>query len=204
MGSWWIEGFIDGLSQSDDPEITTLLANARLHIVPCMNLDGSFRGHLRTNAGGIDLNRAWQNTSADQSPEVFYVREKMRETGVSFFLDVHGDEAIPNNFLDAAEGIPSWDDEHESRFKRYSDLLLAASRDFQDVDGYPKPGPGRANLDIATNYVAQTWGCLAMTLEMPFKDANVNPMPQIGWSPERCKTFAREHLKVMAAMSAEL
>lgn len=201
MGSWWIEGFLSLLANDDDEDTRTLLRNARLHVIPCMNLDGGFRGHLRTNAAGIDLNRAWRNTTLEKSPEVFCVRERMQETGVSFFLDVHGDEAIPNNFLDPAYGIPAWDDDHENRFRRFSDALLATSPDFQDKDGYPKPPDGKANLDIATNYVAETWNCLSMTLEMPFKDANVNPSPAEGWSPERCREFARAHLRVMAAMS---
>ena len=40
-----------------------------------------------------------------------------------------------------------------------------------------------------------------MTLEMPFKDANVNPDPEHGWSPARCRNFAREHLTVMAEIA---
>ena len=87
--------------------------------------------------------------------------------------------------------------QHEARFDRFSNLLLEQSQDFQTEMGYPTAAPGKANLDIATNYVAETWGCLSMTLEMPFKDANVNPDPEHGWSPERCRNFAREHLNVM-------
>ena len=121
----------------------------------------------------------------------------MRETGVDFFLDAHGDEAIANNFLDGAKGIPSWSALHEERFTTFSTRLLTASKDFQIVEGYPQAAPGKANLDIATNYVAESWGCLAMTLEMPFKDAKVNPMPDEGWSPRRCKNFAGEMLGVI-------
>ena len=203
MGSWWMEGFLRGLMDANNVAAVSLRQNTRLHVIPCMNLDGANRGHLRTNAAGIDLNRAWRNTTEDKSPEVFYVREAMHASGVSFFLDVHGDEAIPNNFLDSAKGIPSWDDTHEARFDRFSDLLLAESKDFQTEMGYPTAPPGKANLDIATNYVAETWGCLAMTLEMPFKDAIVNPDPVYGWSPERCRNFAHEHISVMAKMAAE-
>lgn len=200
MGSWWMEGFLNRLTDPVDAEAAALSEKTTLHIIPCMNLDGSRRGHLRTNAAGIDLNRAWRNTTKDKSPEVFLVREKMRETGVDFFLDVHGDEMIPQNFLDGGKGIPSWDDRHDRMFNRYSELLLAASPDFQTEVGYPTPPPGKANLDIATNYVAETWNCLAMTLEMPFKDADVNPMPEVGWSPERCRELARANLAVMAQM----
>jgi len=204
MGSWWMEGFLNRLTDPDDAEAAALKEKATLHIIPCMNLDGSRRGHLRTNAAGVDLNRAWRNTTKDQSPEVFLVREKMRETGVDFFLDVHGDEMIPQNFLDGGKGIPSWDDRHDRMFDRYSELLLAASKDFQTEVGYPTPAPGKANLDIATNYVAETWNCLAMTLEMPFKDADVNPDPTHGWSPERCRQLARDNLTVMSEIAGEL
>ncbi|MEO1240779.1 MAG: M14-type cytosolic carboxypeptidase [Pseudomonadota bacterium] len=200
MASWWMEGFLNRLIDADDTTVAALLKKATIHIIPCMNLDGSRRGHLRTNAAGIDLNRAWRNTTKDKSPEVFLVREEMRKTGVDFFLDVHGDEAIPNNFLDGAEGIPAWSERHSALFDRYSTLLLEASPDFQTEVGYPTPAPGKANLDIATNYVAQTWDCLAMTLEMPFKDANVNPAPKFGWSPDRCRQLGRDNLTVMAQM----
>lgn len=198
MGSWWMEGFLPRIADASDETAAMLREKAVIHIAPCMNLDGSKRGHLRTNAAGTDLNRAWRNASLELSPEVFLVRARMQESGVDFFLDVHGDEAIPNNFLDSGKGIPSWNDRHEMLFTRYSALLLEESADFQTKDGYPTPAPGKANLDIATNYVAETWDCLAMTLEMPFKDANVNPDPVYGWSPERCRQLGRDNLAVMA------
>ena len=204
MGSWWMEGFLPALVDPENKNAKALLEKVRLHIIPCMNLDGAKRGHLRTNAAGVDLNRAWRNTSMDKSPEVYLVREKMRETGVDFFLDVHGDEAIANNFLDGASGIPSWDSRHEALFNRFEALLLEESKDFQTEEGYPAAAPGKANLDIATNYVAETWDCLAMTLEMPFKDATVHPMPETGWSPERCRSFACEHINVMAQIADTL
>ncbi len=204
MGSWWMEGFLERLTGENDAASQALLEKATLHIVPCMNLDGAKRGHLRTNAAGKDLNRAWRNTTMEESPEVFLVREKMRETGVDFFLDVHGDEAIANNFLDSAAGIPSWDERHGNLFDAYSSRLLDISKDFQTKEGYPPSAPGKANLDIANSYVAETWNCLSMTLEMPFKDATVNPDEVHGWSPARCRNFAREHLTVMAEIVDKL
>lgn len=35
-----------------------------------MNPDGSWRGHLRTNAAGANLNREWAKPSLETSPEV--------------------------------------------------------------------------------------------------------------------------------------
>src|SRR3546814_2121331 len=59
-----------------------------------MNPDGSFRGHLRTNAAGVNLNREWHAPSLERSPEVHHVLERMKRTGVDFAMDVHGDESI--------------------------------------------------------------------------------------------------------------
>lgn len=41
-----------------------------------MNPDGSVRGHLRTNAAGVNLNREWAQPTIENSPEVYLVREK--------------------------------------------------------------------------------------------------------------------------------
>ena len=84
-----------------------LLEKAQFYIVPNMNPDGSRRGQLRTNACGAPLNREWLNPSMERSPEVFLTREKMEETGVDFFIDVHGDEGLPFCFAAGFEGIPN-------------------------------------------------------------------------------------------------
>ena len=40
--------------------------------------------------------------------EIYYVLERMRQTGITLALDVHGDEALPYNFIAGTEGIESW------------------------------------------------------------------------------------------------
>lgn len=49
--------------------------------VPNMNPDGTWRGHLRTNASGANLNREWDHPTKDKSPEVYYTRQAMDEIG---------------------------------------------------------------------------------------------------------------------------
>jgi hypothetical protein len=53
----------------------------RYNVVPNMNPDGAVRGHLRTNAGGANLNREWGEPSLEHSPEVFHARNAMDATG---------------------------------------------------------------------------------------------------------------------------
>ncbi|EPM96214.1 peptidase M14, carboxypeptidase A, partial [Pseudomonas syringae pv. actinidiae ICMP 18804] len=101
MAEWFMEGVIERLQQKDDTVLQQLLASADLYLVPNMNPDGAFHGHLRTNAAGKDLNRAWQDSTEAQSPEVQFVRQQMEHYGVDMFLDVHGDEEIPQVFTAA-------------------------------------------------------------------------------------------------------
>ena len=49
-------------------------------------------------------------------------------------------------------------------------------------------------------HLANTFRCAAMTLEMPFKDAANNPMPEVGWSPERSMKLAGSCLEAMLVM----
>ena len=200
MAEWWMEGFLDRLLDPADTVSRTLLEKARFFVVPNMNPDGSRRGHLRTNAAGINLNRAWAAPSMEESPEVFLVSRHMARTGVDFCLDVHGDEALPYNFIAGPEGIPSYSDTLARRQRRFQSALMAANPDFQMDHGYPPTPPGKANLAICANYVAETHGCLAMTLEQPFKDAANAPEPRYGWSPARCRLLGRSCLEALAAV----
>lgn len=204
MAEWWMEGAFDFLLDDDNPIARTLLEKAHFYIVPNMNPDGSKRGHLRTNAVGANLNREWKNPSMKRSPEVYLVRKKMQETGVDFHLDAHGDEALPYNFIAGFEGVPSATKNQLALLDRYQSLLCDLSPDFQREHGYPVDAPGTSDLRKSADYAAETFGCLAMTLEMPFKDNADLPDAEWGWSPERCRYLAHACLTALAQMVDEL
>lgn len=192
MAEWWMEGAIDCLTDPADPIGCKLRQLCRFHIVPNANPDGSRRGHLRTNAAGINLNREWDSPSAEKSPEVLAIRNAMDESGVDFAMDVHGDEAIPAVFLAGFEGIPSWSEELQGGFDRYKAILARRTPDFQTRLGYPVAGKGKANLAMSTNQLAERFGAVSMTLEMPFKDNDDLPCMAQGWSPERSAILGRD------------
>ncbi|BAK65205.1 peptidase M14 family protein [Sphingobium sp. SYK-6] len=204
MAEWWMEGAIDMLTDPANSHARRLLAACRFHIVPNMNPDGSFRGHLRTNAAGINLNREWHAPAAERSPEVLCVRDRMDETGVAFCMDVHGDEAIPAVFLAGFEGIPTLRPERIALFRKYRDTLATRTPDFQTRLGYTESQPGKANLSMATTQIAERYGAVAMTLEMPFKDNDDLPDPRQGWSPERSMQLARDCLATLAEMVGDI
>jgi murein tripeptide amidase MpaA len=203
MAEWWAEGALEMLV-SDDPVATKLRTAATMHVVPNMNPDGSARGHLRTNAAGVNLNREWHAPSAERSPEVLMVRDAMDATGVDFAIDVHGDEAIPYVFLAGFDGIPSWTQRQGDLYTRFATELAGRTPDFQTQHGYPVAGAGKANLSMSTNQLAERFGAVSMTLEMPFKDNADAPDPERGWSPERSKALARNCLATLADMIDDL
>lgn len=204
MAEWWMEGAIERLLDDSDPVSRRLRERATFHIVPNMNPDGTRRGHLRTNAVGINLNREWHAPSAERSPEVLYVLNEMDRTGVDFAMDVHGDEAIPNNFLAGFEGIPSWNERQQGLFDRFSDELVRITPDFQTKQGYEITKPGQANMSMSTAQLAERFCAVSMTLEMPFKDNADLPDPVYGWSPDRCRLLARACIDALYAILDEL
>jgi murein tripeptide amidase MpaA len=204
MAEWWMEGALERLIDPADPVARLLRQKATFHIIPNMNPDGSCRGHLRTNAAGANLNREWASPTLERSPEVLHVLAAMDESGVDFAMDVHGDEAIPQVFIAGFEGIPSMTNRQADLLVDYKTRLERLSPDFQTKIGYPPSGPGKANLTMSTNQVAERFGCLAMTLEMPFKDNDDLPDPLHGWSPERSKALGRDCLAALAEMIGDL
>ena len=200
MCGWFMEGLVERLLDPYDPVARAIMARATLRVVPNMNPDGVFRGHLRTNATGANLNREWRDPSPTHSPEVLHVVRRMEQTGIAMCLDVHGDEALPYNFIAGYEGVPNVSEAHLARLIRYKGELARLTPDFQVEHGYPKPAPGQGNLTTSTGHLANTFRCAAMTLEMPFKDTANNPMPEVGWSPQRSAKLAGHCLEAMLVM----
>jgi len=219
MAEFYAEGLLDrllGLSTagSIDGMAKKLTAEDMytFYIVPSMNPDGALRGHLRTNAGGQNLNREWAPSGGDspsdpdyydaptleRSPEVYHTLKKMDETGCDIFLDVHGDEALPFNFLAGSEGCPNW----SPRLKHLHGALLSEytriNSDMQIPIGYEPEEPGKGRTNVCSNQIAMRYDCLAATLEMPFKDWLSNKDPVRGWNPARSMQLGASVLGALA------
>lgn len=185
MAEWCAEGFIARLLDEDDALAQSVLEHADFYLVPNMNPDGAIRGHLRTNACGANLNREWQTPTAERSPEVLAVRTLMQQTGVDLFLDLHGDEALPCNFIAGQEGAPHLPESVLQQENRFKQDLAQINPDFQTERGYPPGKFGPETFTIAAFWVGRAFNCPSMTLEMPFKDYDNRPDADFGWSPER-------------------
>ncbi len=204
MAEWFVEGFLERLLDADDPVSRLLLQRCVFYIVPNMNPDGAVRGNLRTNASGANLNREWEAPSMEESPEVFLVRQRMLEIGADLFLDAHGDESLPYNFVAGTEGNPGYTPRIAALEDAFKASWLATCPDFQTGHGYGRCAPGQANLTLATNWVGQNFDCLAYTIEMPFKDNADLPDEACGWSGERSKKLGASVLLPVLAVRDRL
>jgi len=194
---------VDGLTRKSLEELYTF------YIVPNMCLDGSVRGHLRTNAQGQNLNREWapdtledgtiyDAPTLERSPEVYHVLQKMDETGVDVFLDVHGDEELPFNFLAGGEGMKNWDSRLETLHGAFLAAYTRANSDMQIPIGYEPEASGNGRINVASNQVQMRYDCLSVTLEQPFKDCMSNPDPTRGWNPARAMQLGASVLDALA------
>lgn len=204
MAEWFVEGLLERLLDGDDAVARVLLAHCIFYVVPNMNPDGAARGNLRTNAAGANLNREWLAPSRQKSPEVFCVRQKMIEVGVDLNLDIHGDENLPYNFCVGTEGRPDYTPRMETLENSFKTVWQQTCPDFQTVQGYARAKPGEGNMTLATNWVGQNFDCLALTIEMPFKDNANLPDERAGWSGERSRKLGASVLLPLLAVLDQL
>lgn len=201
MAEWFVEGLVKRLAGfgdwSGDPVARALFERAIFHIVPNMNPDGSVLGNLRTNAAGANLNREWMEPSAERSPEVLAVREAIAEMGCDMFFDIHGDEAIPYVFVAGSEMLPGFTERQAAEQKAFVQFFKQASPDFQDVHGYEASKYQTDALKLASKYIGNEYGCLSLTLEMPFKDNANLPDESVGWSGARSAALGAAMLQAI-------
>lgn len=193
MAEWFAEGFCERIADTSDPVARAVRSLSTVMIVPCVNIDGAARGHHRVNAEGVDLNRSWLDAD-ERAPEVLAVRAAIEDTGVHWFLDVHGDERTERAFAARDEGNPSYTEAIAALEARYVDRLDELWPEFDRESGYPLDAPGEADLRCAANYVGERFDCPALTIELPFNGARG------GWTSRDARKFG--HASVEALLAA--
>lgn len=72
-----------------------ILHNYVIKMLPMLNPDGVVIGNSRSSLAGLDLNRRWSDPNPIMHPEVYFVKQSMKQTekqcrGISVFADLHG------------------------------------------------------------------------------------------------------------------
>ncbi|MCG5078857.1 M14 family metallopeptidase [Paraburkholderia tagetis] len=201
MAEWFVEGLVKRLAGwgdwAGDPVARMLLDRVIFHIVPNMNPDGSVHGNLRTNAVGANLNREWMAPDAKRSPEVLAVRDAIEATGCDLFFDIHGDETLPYVFVAGSEMLPGFTEQQRTEQTAFIEAFKIASPDFQDKHGYEASRYREDALKLASKYIGHRYGCLSLTLEMPFKDNANLPDERVGWNGERSAALGAAMLQAV-------
>jgi len=204
MAEWFMEGFIERLLDVADPVARELLKRASFHLIPNINPDGSVLGHLRSNAAGVNLNRQWHAPTLERSPEVLHAQTVMKKTGADLFLDIHGDETLPYVFIDGSHMVPGYGEKNLSLQAAFLENLKRVSPDFQTEQGYRDDRFTDEMMTLGSKWAAATLGCVALTLEMPFKDNANAPDPRTGWNGVRSQRLGAafllpvlEHLRAL-------
>jgi murein tripeptide amidase MpaA len=197
MAEWFMEGVFYRLLNAHDAVCRTLLKECIFYCVPNMNPDGAYLGNLRTNSVGTNLNREWLEPSIEKSPEVFYVRQKMLKTGVDMFFDIHGDEELPYVFTAGCVDNPSFSVKQKKLTQAFEGYFPLVNPDYQTKHGYEKGHFNKESATLATNWVGDKFDCLALTLEMPFKDNCQLVDPTYGWNGHRSYTLGASMLTVI-------
>ena len=169
-----------------------------------MNPDGAWQGRTRRNGANVDLNREWVNPSMEASPEVFLVQQKMNETGVDCFMDVHGDEELPYVFLGGPLEVPSVTEAMRQNFRTFQETLQATNPDYKRGYEYPGGAPANPDLRMAWNYIGERFQCLSILVEQPFKDCEHAADTLKGWSPERSKRLGAASLTALNSVIHDL
>ena len=131
------------------------------------------------------------------------VRDAMDETGVDFAMDVHGDEAIPADFLAGFEGIPSWTDAQGEIFHLFAKTLARRTPDFQTEQGYPVARPGGQSVDVdqpARRALRRGVDDAGDAVQGPRADARSD----FGWSAERSMRLGADCLGALHEMIGEI
>jgi len=201
MAEWFTEGLLARLTGqgvwAGDPVARVLLERAVFYVVPNMNPDGSALGNLRTNAVGANLNREWLEPDAQRSPEVKVVRDAIHGLGCDMFFDIHGDETLPYVFVAGCEMLPEFGERQRREQEDFIEYFKTASPDFQSKYGYSSNKYRVDALKLASKYIGHQFGCLSLTLEMPFKDNANLPEPKQGWSGARSASLGAAMLSAI-------
>jgi murein tripeptide amidase MpaA len=94
--------------------------------------------------------------------------------------------------------LPDFTEAQAAQQAAFIESFKQAAPDFQDEHGYQADKYREDALSLASKYTGHAFGCLSLTLEMPFKDNANNPDPDVGWNGARSAALGAAMLEAIA------
>ena len=102
ISSWVLKGACEYLMNFNE-EANYLRDNYIIKIIPMINVDGVICGNSRTSLSGCDLNRRWVIPDEFLHPEIYYLKELIRNfsknVNVEYIIDFHAHFGAFNSFF---------------------------------------------------------------------------------------------------------
>jgi murein tripeptide amidase MpaA len=106
-------------------------------------------------------------------------------------------------FIDGSHMVPSYGDANRALQAAFLENLKSASPDFQTEQGYADDRFTDEMMTLGSKWAAATFGCVSLTLEMPFKDSANAPDARVGWNGARSQCLGAAFLlPVLAHLQA--
>ncbi len=161
-GTIGLERFVETLA-GDTPLAREYRRHFQTVVVPVVNPDGVEHGHWRSNLGGVDLNRDWQDFS---QPETRAVRDLFLKLaaatggGPQLFLDFH---STGTNIFYAQPEAPG------DRLPGFADRWLAGLRAQLPAFGFERDDRHNATLATGKDWVHGQWHIPSLTCEFGYQ-----------------------------------
>lgn len=198
QASWWMEGFVNALLNSNEHYTKRLLQAACVHIVPNMNPDGSRLGYYRTNSHGRNLNTSWSEACLEETPAVKLVLDEMVRTGMDFCIDVHGDEEMPFVFSGKVDQLTKRPEPVVAAYDAFVQKLASWDPAFRTDGGYVRPHTKSNPLSFCSPALSNRFVRPSITLELPFKRLQAKNGMRIEYGAGGCIHTGRSSVKALA------
>jgi murein tripeptide amidase MpaA len=96
-----------------------------------------------------------------------------------------------------SEALPSFTAAQAAQEKQFAEDFKVASPDFQTEHGYPSAPYTDEVLTMGSPHITHAFGCLSLTLELPFKDNANDPDEHTGWDGARSARLGAAVLQPM-------
>ena len=205
MAEWWMEGALEKLTDEDDPVARIL--RKRMHLPRRPEHEPrriAPRSSPHQRGRREPQPRMACAVGREEPRSAVRPQRDGRDRRPTSRWTCMATRRFPRTSSPASRAFPRLPSASSELFELFSETLERLSPDFQRQKGYEIPAPGQANMSMSTTQLAERYGCVSMTLEMPFKDNFDLPDEVYGWSPQRSKYLAFACLDALHAILPEL